>query len=286
MPTAPTISLLLTVHNKAWLLERVLAGLLDHRSPLSTELVVVFDGCTDDSAAVFDRVIAARTAPDLRIQKLHTADVWETKANNVALHAATGDYALVVQDDVVLTEPHFDRRLLQPLLAFSDCFAVGGNCAHDIVLRHNRPHWTALVGKSPWGSRLSWLPPLSRALHARHRRHHRDLFCVRDSVNRSPLLLDRPRAAQLDFFDEAFAPLEFDDHDLCLRARRDFGWRCGAYLVDFLSESAWGQLRRSSTSAEVGRQARARNAPLLVDRHRTALTTPKSPENRPLPAVA
>jgi glycosyltransferase involved in cell wall biosynthesis len=281
-PAPPTISLTLTVHNKAWLLPRVLRGLLDNCSPQTRELVIVFDGCTDDSSAVAAATLAARNQKNLSIKTLTTPDVWETKANNVGLRGSSGDYVIIVQDDVVCTEKHFDQRLLAPLLRYPDCFAVGGNCTHHNQLVEGRLQWTELVGKSAWGRRFVWIPHLARALHRRHRLHYRKIFAVRDIVNRSPVLFDHDRLQQLDYFDESFAPLEFDDHDLCLRARRRFGWRCGGCLVDFQSDESWGQLRRSSTSAEVARRARAKNQAQLIERHRDLLLAPKITENRPL----
>lgn len=276
------ISLTLTVHNKAWLLPRVLSGLFNNCSAQTRELVVVLDGCTDDSANVLATTLDRLKPSSMAVKTLSTPDVWETKANNVGLRSCSGDYVIIIQDDVVCTEPNFDQRLLAPLHRYSDCFAVGGNCALNVRLSGGNLNWSELIGKSAWGSRFSWFPALSLRLHARHRKRYRDVFAIRDVVNRSPLLIDHGRLRQLDYLDESFAPLEFDDHDLSLRARHQFGWRCGARLVDFISEKNWGQLRRSVSSATVARRAREKNHVHLIGRHRELLLAPKATENRSL----
>ena len=44
-------SIILTVHNKGWLLEKVIEGVIQNtQGPY--ELIIVLDGCTDDSEKV------------------------------------------------------------------------------------------------------------------------------------------------------------------------------------------------------------------------------------------
>ena len=46
-------SIILTVHNKGWLLERVMKSIYDNTAN-EFELIVVLDGCTDDCYRSFD----------------------------------------------------------------------------------------------------------------------------------------------------------------------------------------------------------------------------------------
>jgi glycosyltransferase involved in cell wall biosynthesis len=46
------ISCLLTIHNKEWLIGRVIDGITENMSELVTEIVIVFDGCKDNSEVI------------------------------------------------------------------------------------------------------------------------------------------------------------------------------------------------------------------------------------------
>ena len=79
-------SIILTVHNKEWLLEKVLEGIYyNTRTPY--ELIIVIDGCTDNSErVVWDTLLSTPVEWKL----LHAPDVFETKANNIGIKSAKG----------------------------------------------------------------------------------------------------------------------------------------------------------------------------------------------------
>ena len=82
------------------------------------ELIVVLDGCTDNSAVVVESVVNDKTTV------IETPDVFETKANNAGLKFAEGDYAIIVQDDIIVQEPGWNLRMMEPFEVFDDVFAV------------------------------------------------------------------------------------------------------------------------------------------------------------------
>ena len=78
-------SLILTVHNKDWLIGEVIRRIRKN-TICNYELIVVLDGCTDNSEAiVFDSIDNDNT------KVIYTPDVFETKANNAGLRMASGD---------------------------------------------------------------------------------------------------------------------------------------------------------------------------------------------------
>ena len=87
-------SIILTVHNKGWLLPRVLDGIKQNTTG-SYELIVVLDGCTDDSESILNDFV--KSNKDIKIKTVHTPDVFETKANNAGLKEAEGDKLIIVQ---------------------------------------------------------------------------------------------------------------------------------------------------------------------------------------------
>mmetsp|Transcript_1158 Transcript_1158/g.4072 ORF Transcript_1158/g.4072 Transcript_1158/m.4072 type:complete len:266 (-) Transcript_1158:3537-4334(-) len=194
---------------------------------------------------------------------MHTcgcSDVFETLANNAGLEVAQGRFAVLLQDDVVLLEDGWDRRLVAPFLIFDDLIAVSGRCAHDDVrkvkdkngieytdkLIEENPALRVLSNTNAMGAcssvdKSSVLIAESRL--PKNQTYPRDMLYIRDVAIRTPLALDRKRAQSLGFFDPAFAPMEYDDHDLCFKAYAQHGWLCGVALIDYYSPEDWSHKR-------------------------------------------
>ena len=78
-------SIILTVHNKGWLIDKVIHGIKDNTVG-EYELIVVVDGCTDNSEEV-----VKNSVQDIKNYTVLFADnVFETKANNMGLKQAVG----------------------------------------------------------------------------------------------------------------------------------------------------------------------------------------------------
>ena len=69
-------SIILTVHNKDYLIKSVIEAIYQYTVG-DYELIVVLDGCTDNSAAVVESVVNDKTTV------IETPDVFETKANTL-----------------------------------------------------------------------------------------------------------------------------------------------------------------------------------------------------------
>ena len=67
-------SIILTVHNKDYLIENVIRGIYENTVG-DYELIVVLDGCTDNSASVVESVVNDKTTV------IETPDVFETKTD-------------------------------------------------------------------------------------------------------------------------------------------------------------------------------------------------------------
>jgi hypothetical protein len=173
---------------------------------------------------------------------------------------------------MIISEPAFDRRLIKPFLAYGDVFAVTGRTAHnDSIGWQLRRHHVPFIGL-----------PLRRILFTNHIRREnpcgRNIFGIRDVVNRGPLALNHTRAETLGYFDESFAPYTWDDHDLCLRAFSIYGWLCGSYPVEYQSDDAWGTTRQKNSN--IYAEANARNERQVLQRHMRLLSESKHDEDR------
>lgn len=236
------LSVILTVHNKCWLAAAVVDAVVKYtRTPF--ELVVVYDGCTDTSQHAVESVLEthSKRLGENRIQRyveVVTPDVHETRANNAGLRASRGRYAILVQDDMVVNECGWDERLMRPMRLWSDVFAAS---ARNAI--------THLPG-------VACFKVIGRIEDGTPRGHYdnpdRNLFRLRQSVNRGPLGIDMEKARALDYLDESFAPAECDDADICWRAFVQHGWRCGVLPVEYLSDLQWGTMRIKAGQSAVG----------------------------------
>ena len=112
-------SIILTVHNKGWLIGDVIKGIVNNTVG-EYELIVVIDGCTDDS----EQVVLDNVKDIKNYTILYADNVFETKANNIGLRKAEGDKVIIVQDDMIIREHGWNKRLQKPFDAFDDVFAA------------------------------------------------------------------------------------------------------------------------------------------------------------------
>ncbi len=256
-------SIILTVHNKDLLLWReVLPKLKVMTDWRDTEIIFVLDGCTDTSEAVI--CTFCQRNPRIKYKILVTDDIHETCANNFGIKASSSKYIIILQDDMVVNEPNWNNRILEPFERWNDVFAVTANCAHNWM--HN---------KDSVGIKDGWSDLLTHIQHANKTNTDRNSFAIRDSVNRGPLAIDRNLLESMGYLDEAFYPCDSDDHDLMYRMHKKMpGMVCGYYNVEWYSNPEWGGTRDSEgKQKQWALDAQIKNTQLLYDRHKDIMNT-------------
>lgn len=265
-------SIILNVHNKDRLIDKVVAGIRSHTRG-GYELIVVLDGCTDRSEA------AVRTATE-GMENLHifsTPDVFETKANNEGARRACGDFLVFMQDDMVIQEPGWNLRMQKPFDAFGDVFAVTARTAHNWSLNPNSRH---LGMKNDLDD--CWCDICKVTDAADRTNTPRNVFAVRASVNRGPLMIQAGDFRCMGCFDEAFAPLDMDEHDLMFRSRAALGKVCGCYWIDCESRNEWGGTRLHGSTAPWMHRANHKNMKIFHARHHKMIRKKYPNQDRPL----
>ena len=129
-------SIILTVHNKGWLIDKVIQGIKDNTVG-EYELIVVVDGCTDNS----EEVVKNNVQDIKNYTVLFAPNVFETKANNIGLREAVGDKVIIVQDDMIIKEFGWNMRMEKPFIVFNDVFAVTARTAHNWVRNPYSKHY-------------------------------------------------------------------------------------------------------------------------------------------------
>jgi len=266
-------SIILTVHNKDWLLEQVLAGIINNTSGIY-ELILVLDGCSDNSQQVAERYL---NSVNKEHKMLFTPDVFETKANNAGLRTATGDYCIIVQDDCVITDPEWNLRMQKPFAAFSDVHAVSGNCAHNYQINPNSRDVSL-----DYDPEDHWQDIIIDCDHAMNHNTARDKFYIRNTANRGPLMFDHQILEKLNYLDESFAPQDMDDHEFNHRAYQQLGKVCGFYGISFRSDNNWGGTRINGGTPAWLHKSNQKNTKIIYNRYKDIINL-RHDETRELP---
>ena len=127
------ISINLTIHNKDFLIEKVLESIINN-TVLPYELIIVLDGCTDKSE---EKTYNFLKKTKVKYKIYYTNNVFETKANNVAANNSENDIIIIIQDDMVINEHGWDKRIIKPLKEFNDVISVTANASHDFIYNIN-----------------------------------------------------------------------------------------------------------------------------------------------------
>lgn len=226
------IDMVLSIYNQENLIERILYGIFKNTTTSFT-LILVFDGCTDRTEPRALKYIK-RYKPSLLKNLIveHAKNVFETRANNIGFKLAKHDYMITLQDDMVINEYGWERRLTFPLRRFDDVIAVSSRVAQDIGLMENLEQQKYFINQV--GRELNNLP--------------RNIFAVKDTINRGPVAFNMKHLRSMNYLNDKYAPSDLDDADLCLRAWEKNKLRCGAYWIDYISRREWGKARAKDST--------------------------------------
>ena len=250
-------SCILTIHNKEFLIGDVCSSLVKNLSDNTNQLIIVFDGCTDNSETIVKNIL--NNVTDMKIDYVYTDDVFETKANNAGLKIVDNDYVLLIQDDMVVNEKDFDIRMLKPFQTFNDVFAVTSFVAHNNIYNEK----TGEINYIDIASKKDSL---------------RDIFYAREYGNRGPLMYDYQDILKLNFLNEEFAPQQYDDMDISMRAFKLLNKVSGLFWIDYTSELIWGTSRIKNQ--KLNQEQLKINSQKILEKHKDLLYGNKFIENR------
>ena len=268
--------IVLTVFNKEDMVGEVIDSIFE-KTTGEYNLYIVLDGCTDNSESIVKEKVNGRENCHI----IYEDNVFETKANNSGIRAGESPYIIIVQDDMVILEDAWNERMVKPFLAFDDVFAVTSKTAHDLIVDQNSFAYRAGENVKKDG----WCDLFTYGSVANRHNTPRDVFAIRGTVNRGPLMIDREKIEILGLFDESFAPQNMDDHELCTRARKEHNWVCGLYWIDFLDdpENSTTKTHDSNRVPKWLFEAQTKNTWTTYKRHKEFLALPVNYEERILP---
>jgi GT2 family glycosyltransferase len=211
---APALSVIVPTFNNVDVLAECLDRWRRFGGP-DVEVIVIEDGCRDRTAEHLEAV--ARTPwGERQLQWIHEENVHELRCTNRGFRAARGALAAAWQDDMFLEHDWFVPEIIDTFQRYADIGLLSLSRGLDC-----RPHpapverWEDLAD---WRRLTSTIGP-------------RPFNWVRlqevDIVIR-PWVVRRACLEAIGDLDEAFAPTEWDEADLCFRLRRG-GWRVATH---------------------------------------------------------
>jgi hypothetical protein len=241
-------SVVLSVWEQEAIIARHVQALLNTTTEL-WELIVVFDGCTDDSIGSVRLAIDTATLPGNLVHYLfinQPTSVYETSSNNLGMRAATPgtQFIVLVQDDMKMIWRGWNTLLAFPMRLYPSVLAVSGRCAHPYYSEAGSSAAQSVkptVGRCGTAIDLPLDVPVETLC----------TFHVRDTVNRGPLLLNATKVAELGYLDEVHFFLGYDDHDLMMRGWFQKNWTAGWMPLDFEAPLENGAVRKKGRSKTV-----------------------------------
>lgn len=230
---APEITLILQCFNKAHQARRLFRSL---RASGAEELIVIDDGSVDGSLRLWSRLLDRPNEFLLRCN-----DIYEVRTYDRALRFARGHLVCLLQDDdLPPTSPSWLLSARALFAAYPELAVLGGR-----VGMHVLPLDGQSGGPEARSRRVDGVEIARYLVDAgpRYRDPRTGLdFHHTCTVNRAPMILRREAVLALGGIDQAFAPFQCDDVDLCLRTWRA-GYRVGLFDSGFRHYAVSGGMR-------------------------------------------
>jgi glycosyltransferase involved in cell wall biosynthesis len=251
----PDVSVCMSIYNQEPIIEMIINSLYDNMSSNVKEVILLFDGCIDTSEEIVDYTIRNRKIKPI---KLYANNVNEVLANNMTFRAATCEYVVTIQDDMQILEKDFDVRMIKPFEVKNNLLGVSGRDAVDVKIVNGDLDYYNTVGRDA-------VPQTPR-----------DVFGIRQVINRGPIMFRHDRLKEMNYFDEIFAPCHVDDIDISFRAYRK-GYEVGSYVINYRSDYYWGASRRDANSIATFAKFAPRSRKIVAERHADLIKAGKTP---------
>ena len=233
-------SIVMPSHNSVTALKSSVPALFESTTGVY-EVIFVLDDCWDSSERFlrdflkenFDLTGCTR----VRVIKQPPPGIFETSAENLGMRLCSPKKAYIsVQSDQIIIEKSWNEKMFLPIEQYPEkIFSVSAKGAHDVMKT-----WTNVIGihknfESDVDSQIDYF---------RTGINNRDVFTIRNSSDRGPLVFHADKMQRLGFFNEVHCFLGNDDHEIHARAKIE-GWVTGYYPIGVISPSIWGASRRN-----------------------------------------
>lgn len=280
----PTISFVIPVFNQASVISKNLKSVINN-TELLAEIIIINDASEDDSEeAILNFIEDAKAFPQ-NIISVHLYSFrksrFETYCDHFGIMNAKGRYIIEIQADMEITEPAFDKKMVDGIESDHRIFMASGRGIMDF--ESVRSHFMSSSGteassassllksmlfklisknKKPASPKTDLrLDPedifptskifketkragrLGRLIELEIPRDLKHLY-VGETVMRGPLAFEKDRYLQLGGLNTKSFFLGFDEHDLNLRGRQEHAWLSAYIPIAFNSPLENGSMRK------------------------------------------
>ena len=232
----PIFNYIITIHNKEDLIESVLNGIIKccHENSF---IYPVLDGCTDGTEEIIDEMILKNDS--VRIRKIFTPDVHETRSINAGLHNSDQKhygFNIILQDDVIIDDYYIEEKIKyiygwskKPLGIIS--LRMAANFKKD---------WLTSGESIPFNN-------LCENIYGHGTIEGKIIlegqFTYRALPFKSPICIPCEIVNQFGYLEEKLSPHTYDDLEYALRLI-EAGYINGVFAIRFHSKKEWGGTRR------------------------------------------
>ena len=225
----PEVTVIIQSHNKSVQVCHILPKLRQHKN---LEIIVIDDGSLLEHT---ERLAKALTGANEFLVRAN--DLYENRTYDKAIRFANGRYIALLQDDDDFDGAEWMTAAVGYFRKYPQMAILGGKWALHLETDENR----------------KWAHSTSHSTEGKD-------FVFTASVNRAPMWINRELfEAHLHHIDATFAPFQYDDDELCLRAWLS-GLQVGWYNAGFKSLSAGGMRLWNN---QFSKEQTARNGKLL-----------------------
>ncbi|WP_419727950.1 glycosyltransferase [Lichenicola sp.] len=217
-PTNPTCSVIVPIYGRIDYMEVQVALLAQGQFAHRHELIYVIDDPDGaDTASYLADSLFRRFGLPLRLLLLEE-NVGFAPASNAGLSVAQGSYVCFLNSDVFSLEPDWLDALLDDFARHPSVGIVGPLLLfEDGTIQHQGMRYDPLPEFS------HWLFPTHPGKGSRPNRSR--TLALHPAITGACMVMPRQLALDLEGFDESYIIGDFEDSDLCLRAR-EFGAAC------------------------------------------------------------
>jgi len=209
--TNPDVSFIIQSHNSSNYVKKIVSEL--RRYP-GAEIIVIDDG----SKSIHGKRLTKHLTKSNEFV-LRANDLYEVITYNRALHMTTAPFACLLQDDDLFSDLHWVSNALEILASHKKLAILGGRDGIRFLPR--RSTISGIRGPYKFDGKIGERENSFR--FEVHSTNHDTKFRYVQTVNRAPMWINvKLFKSHLKSIDQSYAPFQWDDAELCLRA-----YRCG-----------------------------------------------------------
>jgi GT2 family glycosyltransferase len=211
-PEQPQCSLIIPLYGRVDFVEYQMAIFSRDRSVTNVDIIYILDDPTKRrELEVLAQSVFARFRIPFRLLLL-SRNLGFAPANNVGLRAARAQFICFLNSDIVPITADWLKRLVEQLVRHPDIGIVGAQLLYeDGSIQHEGCFYRTLPEFGNW----TFVDHLNKGRRPDSTRGIQRC----DAITGACMVMERALAMKFDGFDEAFIVGDFEDSDLCLRAK-------------------------------------------------------------------